>query len=104
MVVVEAVVVAAEGAGADDRYAEWVRHSLFGGGDGSFDCLTAASVEVQDLGDLVFCFGCGWDAEPGGCACGAGLEVGVGGDELEEVEGDVFGAAERGGVAEVHRG
>ena len=52
--------------------------------------MAATRVEVEEGGDLVLGLRCGGGAEArGGCARGASY-VGGGGDELEEVEGDVF--------------
>ena len=60
-----------------------------------------ASVEVKELVDLVF----GFSGAGGGEASGGGggaEDAGAAGDELEEVEGDVFRAAEAGWVAWIH--
>jgi len=59
----------------------------------SFYGFAAAGVEVEERGDLVFVLGGGCAAEAGGGGGGALGDVGVRGDKLEEVEGDVFGAA-----------
>ena len=59
--------------------------------DGGFDGFAAAGVEVEEGGDLVLGFRCGGGAESGGGGTGGTSYVGCGGDELEEVEGDVFG-------------
>ena len=97
-----AQVVAAEGACADDRDANGAGHGLL---DGGFDGLTAASVEVQELGDGVFALGGGGCGETGGRVAGAGLDVGVRGEEFEQIERDVFRAAGGGGGgAGVHVG
>ncbi len=94
--------VAAEGAGADDRDANGVGHGLL---DGGFDGFTAARVEVEELSDGVFAFGGGGSGKAGGGTAGAGLDVGVRGEEFEQVERDVFGAAGGGGGgAGVHVG
>ena len=60
--------------------------------NGGFDGFAAAAVEVEQVGDLVFWLGAGRDAEAG-AAGGLLAYVGVGGDELEQVEGDIFRAA-----------
>jgi len=52
-----------------------------------------AGVEVEDLGDLVLGFGGRGKAEAGGGGGGFAAEVRVGGDELEQIESDVFRAA-----------
>ena len=52
---------------------------------------------------MIFRLGSGGKAEAGGGGA-LGAEVGVGGDELEEIESDVFGAARCGvAVAGFHR-
>jgi hypothetical protein len=62
-----------------------------------FNGYAAAGVELEELGELIFGLGSGGKAEAGrGGAFGA--EVGVSGNEFEEIESDVFGAA-RSGVA-----
>lgn len=58
----------------------------------AFDSLAAAGVELQQMIDLILRFGGGGEAETGGCGRGAAY-VGVTGDEFEEVESDIFGAA-----------
>jgi hypothetical protein len=96
---VDAEVVAAEDACADDGDAEWDGLAL-----GclqnpallhrSLNRLTAAGVERKQLGDLVVGLGGGCDAKAGG-AGGLGADVGLRGDELEQIERDVLGAASR---------
>ena len=60
--------------------------------DGGFDCLAAADVEFEEFLHLIVGLGGRTDAEAGGSWCLAAY-VGLGGDELEEVERDVFSAA-----------
>ena len=67
----------------------------------SFDGLAAASVELEQVIDLVFGLGGCGQAESGGGGRGA-ADVGVSGNELEQVEGDVFGAAGYGERCGVH--
>ena len=72
-------------------------------GERRFDGYTAAGVEVEELGELVFGLGGRGKAEAGGGSA-LGAEVGVSGNELEEIESDVFRAARSGGgVAGFHR-
>ena len=99
----DAEMVAAKGAGADDGDAKRVGHGLFlGCGKRRLDGLTAAGIQIEDLADLVLGFGGGLKAEAGGGAGATGLQAGMGSDKLQEVERDVFRAAELGrGV--VHR-
>jgi hypothetical protein len=68
---------------------------------GRFDGFAAAGVEVEDLRDLIFRSGCGRETEAGGGRIFV-AEVGVGGDELEEVESDVFRTTGSGVVAGFH--
>ncbi len=98
----DAEVIAAKSAGADDGHAERFGHRLLLGGVRGFDGYTAAGVEIEELRDLIFGPGGGLHAEAGGAGSGTGFEIGVGGDELEEIKGDVFGAAETGVAACVH--
>jgi hypothetical protein len=108
---VDAEVVAPEGAGADDGDAKGsggiarsrygFAHGLLffrcsGGRDGGLDGFAATGVEAEHLGDLIVRLGGGGKAKAGCGRGGFAADVGVGRDELEQVEGDVFGAA--GGV------
>jgi hypothetical protein len=68
-----------------------------GAGQGRFNGYAAAGVELEQLGYLIFGLGTRGKAEAG--RRGAfGAEIGVGGNEFEEIESDVFRAA-RCGVA-----
>jgi hypothetical protein len=68
-----------------------------------FDGYAAACVEIEQLGELIFGLGSRGQAETSGGGT-LGAEVGVGGDEFEEIESDVFRAARGGGaVAGVHK-
>lgn len=96
--VVDAEMVAAEGAGTDDRDARYALERgqglLLCGGGGRFHGLAAAGVELEKLGDLVFSLG--GARRPEACRCTAGAaDVRVRRDELEQVESDVFRAASR---------
>ena len=53
--------------------------------------MAATRVEVEEGGDLVLGLRRGGGAEAGGGGAGGTSYVGGGSDELEEVEGDVFG-------------
>ena len=81
-------VVAAERAGADDGDAcgDGQGELLAGGG---FDGLAAACIQLEQVGDLIFALGGRRSGKAGG-AGGFGAYVGVGGDELQQVERDVF--------------
>jgi hypothetical protein len=74
-----------------------------GAGQRRFDGYAAAGVELEELGELIFGLGGGGKSEAGrGGAFGA--EIGVGGNEFEEIESDVFRAARSGGaVAGFHK-
>jgi hypothetical protein len=68
-----------------------------GAGQRRFNGYAAAGVELEELGELIFGFRSGGKAEAGrGRAFRA--EVRVGGNELEEIESDVFRAARSGVV------
>ena len=89
--------IAAEGAYTNDSNAYGGgSHGLFfgtGRSDGRIDGLATTNIEVEDLSDLVLGLGAGSRSEAG---CGGDrfvAEVGVSGDELEEIESDVFRAA-----------
>lgn len=100
---VDAQVVATEGAGADDGDAKrWHGGLLRGRRCGGFHGGAAACVESEDVVDLIFGLDGRRDAEAGRGG-GLGTEIGVRGDELEQVEGDVLGAACVGVGADVHR-
>jgi len=60
-----------------------------------FDGLAAAGVELEEVIDLVVGLGGCGEAEAGGGGRWA-ADVGVAGDKLEQVEGDVFAAAGEG--------
>lgn len=96
---VDTEMIAAKGAGTDDRDGKWSHGLLLG--RGRLDSLTATSVELQKLGDLVLGLGRRRWTEAGGSGAGA-ADVGVRGDELEQVESDVFGATGRGVGAGIH--
>jgi len=87
---VDAQVVASEGSSADDGYTgcSGSGHLLQRG----FDGLAAPGVELEEAGDLVFRLG-GGGCDEAGRAGALGANVGVGGDELEQVERDVFRTA-----------
>ena len=68
-----------------------------GAGQRRFNGYAAAGVELEQLGELIFGLGGGGKAEAGGGSA-LGAEVGVGGNELEEIESDVFRAARSGVV------
>jgi hypothetical protein len=67
----------------------------------SFDGLAAASVELEQVIDLVVGLGGRGQTETGGRGRWA-TDVGVAGDKLKQVEGDVFGAAGYGERCGVH--
>jgi hypothetical protein len=69
----------------------------WGAGQGRFNGYAAASVELEQLGELIFGLGSRRKAEAGRRGA-LGAEIGVCGYELEEIESDVFRAA-RCGVA-----
>jgi len=71
----------------------WEARLLLGGRYGSFDGFAAAGVELEELRDLIFRLRAGGDAEAGNRGTGGGFEIGVSGNELEQVESDVFGTA-----------
>jgi len=87
---VDAKVIASKGSSPDDGDLKWM-----GGGhllDGSFNGLPAARVELQQRGDLIFGLGRRCNAEPGGTA-GLSGDVRRCSDKLQQIQGDVFGAA-----------
>jgi hypothetical protein len=57
-----------------------------------FDGLAAAGVELEQVVDLVLGLGRGRGDETGRSGR-LGTDVGLAGDKLEQVEGDIFGAA-----------
>jgi hypothetical protein len=73
-----------------------------GGSDGSVDGLAATSVEVEDLGDLVLDLNAGSGSEAGSSGDRLVADVGVGSDDFQEIESDVFRAAS-GVEGSVHR-
>lgn len=85
---IDAEVIAAEGSGSDDGYAEWME----GGHLFLFDGFATTSVELEEMGDLIFGFCTAGNAEAGS-ACAFAADIGLGCDEFEQIERDVLGAA-----------
>jgi hypothetical protein len=94
---VDADVIAAKSTDTDDGYTNGGgSHRLFfrtGGSDGSVDGLAATSVEVEDLGDLVLDLSAGSGSEAGSSGDRLVADVGVGSDDFQQIESDVFRAA-----------
>jgi len=64
--------------------------------DRRFDRLTAAGVEFEEVRYLVLGLGGGWNAEAGGSG-GFVAYIGLGCNELEQIERDIFRATRCGG-------
>ncbi|HVX57492.1 MAG TPA: hypothetical protein VHA37_07210, partial [Candidatus Saccharimonadales bacterium] len=82
--------IAAESSDSDDRDSQWTgsSHLL----DGSFHRFAAARVQIQQLCHLILGLG-RWGCRETGGSAGFPGEIRMRGDKLQQVQGDVFGAA-----------